>query len=163
MNINAWIVNVFGLLFKVLLQGKVCQPLTKKLTSDSAVFWTHKKFLSSTWWQILFFLFFSYFENMDRLCSPKFVPTATDVLRARVRTTGIIETCFKINTVLFRMFDVGGQRSERRKWIQCFDDVRAILFVVSLSSYDMSLYEDPRVVSSEHTFTKISEAKTNKH
>ncbi|XP_064595702.1 guanine nucleotide-binding protein G(o) subunit alpha-like [Liolophura sinensis] len=86
-----------------------------------------------------------YFENMDRLCSPKFVPTATDVLRARVRTTGIIETCFKINTVLFRMFDVGGQRSERRKWIQCFDDVRAILFVVSLSSYDMSLYEDPRV------------------
>jgi len=45
------------------------------------------------------------------------------------------------------MFDVGGQRSERRKWIQCFDDVNAILFVAALSAYDMCLYEDPEVVS----------------
>lgn len=40
------------------------------------------------------------------------------------------------------MFDVGGQRSERRKWIQCFDDVRALLFVVAISEYDMTLIED---------------------
>ena len=26
------------------------------------------------------------------------------------------------------MFDVGGQRDERRKWIQCFNDVTAIIF-----------------------------------
>ena len=46
-----------------------------------------------------------------------------------------------------RVFDVGGQRSERRKWIQCFDDVKGLLFVVALSGYDMTLYEDPSVVS----------------
>lgn len=86
-----------------------------------------------------------YFENMDRISSEKYFPSSTDVLRARVRTTGIIETCFKINDIMFRLFDVGGQRSERRKWIQCFDDVRAILFVVSLSGYDMTLYEEPSV------------------
>lgn len=44
------------------------------------------------------------------------------------------------------MFDVGGQRSERRKWIQCFDDVKALLYVVALSGYDMTLQEDPSVV-----------------
>ena len=47
----------------------------------------------------------------------------------------------------FRMFDVGGQRSERKKWIQCFDDVKAILYVVALSGYDMFLHEDQSVVS----------------
>ncbi|KAH6943796.1 hypothetical protein HPB50_027361 [Hyalomma asiaticum] len=85
------------------------------------------------------------FENMDRVCSEKYMPTPRDVLRARVRTNGIIETHFKIDDIVFRMFDVGGQRSERRKWIQCFDDVKAVLYVVALSGYDMTLQEDPTV------------------
>ena len=36
------------------------------------------------------------------------------MLRARVRTTGIIEAEFEVNGYRFKMFDVGGQRSERR-------------------------------------------------
>jgi guanine nucleotide-binding protein subunit alpha len=79
------------------------------------------------------------FENMERICDEKYVPTPTDVLRARVRTNGIIETHFKINDIIISMFDVGGQRSQRRKWIYCFDDVRAVMFVVALSGYDMTL------------------------
>ncbi|XP_014775701.1 guanine nucleotide-binding protein G(o) subunit alpha [Octopus bimaculoides] len=94
-----------------------------------------------------------YFENMNRICSSTYIPNSTDVLRARVRTTGVLETCFRINYVIFRMFDVGGQRSERRKWIQCFDDVRGVLFVVALSSYDMCLYED-------HTVNRLQESLT---
>nr|CAD7258765.1 unnamed protein product [Timema shepardi] len=79
------------------------------------------------------------FENMERIFNEKYIPSPTDVLRARVRTNGIIETHFKINEVIVSMFDVGGQRSQRRKWIYCFDDVKAVMFVVSLSGYDMTL------------------------
>ncbi|XP_062508564.1 guanine nucleotide-binding protein G(o) subunit alpha-like isoform X2 [Corticium candelabrum] len=83
-----------------------------------------------------------FFDNMVRILSTNFTPNVDDVLRARVRTTGIIETNFRVGDVTYKMYDVGGQRSERRKWIQCFDDVKAVLFVCALSGYDMTLFED---------------------
>ena len=45
------------------------------------------------------------------------------------------------------MFDVGGQRSERKKWIHCFENVTALLFVVAISGYDQCLVEDKDSVS----------------
>jgi guanine nucleotide-binding protein G(i) subunit alpha len=48
---------------------------------------------------------------------------------------------------LFRLFDVGGQRSERKKWIHCFEDVTAIIFCVAMSEYDQVLHEDETTVS----------------
>uniref|UniRef100_A0A672GNX4 Guanine nucleotide-binding protein G(s) subunit alpha n=1 Tax=Salarias fasciatus TaxID=181472 RepID=A0A672GNX4_SALFA len=59
-----------------------------------------------------------------------------------VLTSGIFETRFQVDKVNFHMFDVGGQRDERRKWIQCFNDVTAIIFVVASSSYNMVIRED---------------------
>ncbi len=76
-----------------------------------------------------------YFDSIERLSQASYVPTPQDVLRARVRTTGIIETSFRFKGLIYRVFDVGGQRSERRKWIQCFDDVTAVIFVVALSGF----------------------------
>lgn len=46
----------------------------------------------------------------------------------------------------FRLFDVGGQRSERKKWIHCFEDVTAIIFCVAMSEYDQVLQEDETTV-----------------
>ena len=47
------------------------------------------------------------------------------------------------------MFDVGGQRSERKKWIHCFEGVTAIIFCVALSDYDLVLAEDEEMVRYE--------------
>lgn len=47
-----------------------------------------------------------------------------------------------------RLCDIGGQRSERKKWIHCFEGVTAIIFLVALSEYDLCLAEDQEVVSS---------------
>ena len=68
-----------------------------------------------------------------------FQPTEQDILRARVLTSGIFETKFRVDKVKFHMFDVGGQRDERRKWIQCFNDVTAIIFVAA-SRYGIKIF-----------------------
>ena len=47
------------------------------------------------------------------------------------------------------MFDVGGQRSERKKWIHCFENVTCLLFLVAISGYDQCLVEDKDAVRSD--------------
>ena len=44
-----------------------------------------------------------------------------------------------------RMIDVGGQRSERRKWIHCFEQVTSLMFLVAISEYDQTLVESDEV------------------
>jgi len=83
-----------------------------------------------------------YFQNIDRVSDAAYEPTTDDALRSRVRTTGIVQSDFKIKSMDFAMFDVGGQRNERRKWIHCFDNVDAVVFVAALSEFDQVLFED---------------------
>ncbi|XP_005720358.1 guanine nucleotide-binding protein G(q) subunit alpha-like [Pundamilia nyererei] len=82
-----------------------------------------------------------YLDDLDRISDTGYLPTQQDVLRVRVPTTGIIEYPFDLEGVVFRMVDVGGQRSERRKWIHCFENVTSIMFLVALSEYDQALAE----------------------
>ena len=74
------------------------------------------------------------------------MPTEQDILRTRVKTTGIVEVHFSFKNLNFKLFDVGGQRSERKKWIHCFEDVTAIIFCVAMSEYDQVLHEDETTV-----------------
>lgn len=83
-----------------------------------------------------------YFNEIDRIMQPGFVATQQDMLLARVRTSGIVTEKYIIDGVPFEMYDVGGQRNERKKWIHCFDDVTAVIFVAALSEYDQVLFED---------------------
>jgi len=85
-----------------------------------------------------------FFEAVDRIGQPDYMPTRDDILRARLRTSGIVERTFNINNVNFKFLDVGGQRNERRKWIHCFDGVTAIIFMTAVSEFDQQLYEDEK-------------------
>jgi len=105
-----------------------------------------------------------YFLNKaEKLVGEDYLPSDDDVLRARSMTTGIVTFPFEVNnknggTFQFELIDVGGQRTERRKWIHCFEDVTAVLFIISLSDYNQTLYEDEntnRMHESEKVFGQM--------
>jgi hypothetical protein len=122
---------------------------------------------------------FSFFENIDRFIAADYVPTQADILRTRIRSTGIEEADFHFADMNFkydrsrfcfrhprlthlppfsRMMDVGGQRSERRKWIHCFEKcITAIVFCAALSCYDQVLREDDQTNAMKDTLDLFEE------
>ncbi|CEP62179.1 guanine nucleotide-binding protein subunit alpha LALA0_S04e09626g [Lachancea lanzarotensis] len=86
-----------------------------------------------------------YFEHIHQFATPGYVCSDEDILKGRIKTTGITETSFSIGGSSFKVLDAGGQRSERRKWIHCFQGITAVLFVLAVSEYDQMLFEDERV------------------
>uniref|UniRef100_A0A674HJF0 G protein subunit alpha 13 n=1 Tax=Taeniopygia guttata TaxID=59729 RepID=A0A674HJF0_TAEGU len=83
-----------------------------------------------------------FLDNLDKLGEQDYLPSQQDILLARRPTKGIHEYDFEIKNVPFKMVDVGGQRSERKRWFECFDSVTSILFLVSSSEFDQVLMED---------------------
>ena len=103
-----------------------------------------------------------YFQRMDEILDPSYTPNEQDVLQSRISTTGIVETTFTSGNVTYQLCDVGGQRSERRKWLHCFDDVKAVLFVAALSGYDMTLTEDGTTNQMEESLNLFQAISVNK-
>jgi len=94
-----------------------------------------------------------FFDSLARIGDKDYTPNSQDILNTRLKTTGFVEVPFTIKDVkfrcvdlaprtCFRVFDVGGQRSERRKWIHLFDGVNAIIFLTAISEFDQVLFED---------------------
>ena len=83
-----------------------------------------------------------YFNKIGAIAETTYMPTDEDILASRVRTCGIVEETYVIENVEFIIIDVGGQRNERKKWIHCFDNVNALIFVAALSEFDQAMFED---------------------
>lgn len=99
-----------------------------------------------------------FFDKMDSFDDMRvYKITEEDILRTRKKTTGVIETEFKVGDLKFRMVDVGGQRNERKKWIHSFQGVTAIIFVASLSEYDQVLEEEDQMNRMEESLNVFDE------
>jgi len=124
--------------------------ITEVWEDDGAIQNTFKR--RSEFWLLDSFEY--YIEHVERFCKVPFTPIEDDCVMARIRTTGIVETNLEQKIVAknedepdvlkFQIVDVGGQRNERKKWLHCFDDVKAILFCVNLAGYNQVLFEDTR-------------------
>ncbi|KZV66260.1 guanine nucleotide binding protein, alpha subunit [Peniophora sp. CONT] len=91
-----------------------------------------------------------YLDELDRITAMKYIPTDDDVLRARLKTTGVNEHTFAVSAgyhkrTVWKIFDVGGARNQRQAWVPYFTDVDAIIFLAPISTFDQRLDEDPRV------------------
>ncbi|PQE31295.1 guanine nucleotide-binding alpha-3 subunit protein [Rutstroemia sp. NJR-2017a WRK4] len=92
-----------------------------------------------------------FFEEAGRIAAADYIPVEADVLRARTKTTGIYETRFTMGSLSIQsVFCIDIMvlladcvvRSERKKWIHCFENVTSIIFCVALSEYDQVLLEE---------------------
>jgi hypothetical protein len=90
--------------------------------------------------------------------SQDYVPIDLDILKSRKMTTGVQSTMIEFAGRTWNFVDLGGQRSERKKWSRCFENVNAIMFVASLSAYDQVLIEDNTKVSSILIQNRLEEA-----
>ncbi|KAJ7466951.1 guanine nucleotide binding protein, alpha subunit [Mycena latifolia] len=90
----------------------------------------------------LFFL-----NQVQRIAQMDYIPSIDDVLHVRIQTVGVIEHSLKVNTVsgsyLWKIYDVGGTRSQRPAWCSFFDDINALIFLAPISAFDQYLEEDP--------------------
>ncbi|RDB29275.1 Guanine nucleotide-binding protein alpha-4 subunit [Hypsizygus marmoreus] len=91
-----------------------------------------------------------YLDDISRITAKKYIPTDADVLKARLKTMGVVEHTFSISSgtnrgVEWRIYDVGGARNQRQAWAPYFEDVTAIIFLAPISAFDQVLTEDPRV------------------
>ena len=95
--------------------------------------------------QLYLIFLFSFMGCIEKLTKPGYIPDEQDILRTRAKTSGIVETKFTIDPLSINLYDVGGQRSERKKWIHCFEGVTSVIFVIGLTEYNQVLLEDPSV------------------
>jgi len=84
-----------------------------------------------------------FLDNIDRIFNESYVPDYGDIIHSRVKTTGIIEEIFKTDSIeYFKIVDLGGARSERKKWNCVLENCSAVFYFVALDSYNKCLEEE---------------------
>jgi len=108
-----------------------------------------------------------FLDSLDRVTATRYVPTDDDILRARLKTLGVSEHQFMIksasgNVKEWKVYDVGGHRSQRSAWAPFFDDMDAIIFLAPISCFDQVLEEDEKVNRLQDSFKLWTSIASNK-
>merc|ERR1711991_271164 len=85
-----------------------------------------------------------FLDRLDVISEDNYVPSKEDVFHCRTVTPGINDLEFQVEKSLFNIIDVGGQRSQRKKWIHCFSGVTAVIFFAAINEYDQVLFEEKK-------------------
>ncbi|KAJ3432070.1 g protein alpha i subunit [Anaeramoeba flamelloides] len=104
-----------------------------------------------------------YFNKIEKFCNPNFKPTNEDIVLFRIPTTGIVKINFHSQDTKWEIIDVGGQRSERRKWIHHFEDVNLVFFIVAINEFNKKLYEDETINRMNESITLCKNILNNKY
>jgi len=142
------------------------EQFTTQLWEDIKILWADKSIQDTFSKSNQFILDDStkyFLDEVDTLRAKDYKPSDSDYLRARTKTAAIVEKVFKYNGNIIRAIDVGGQRSERRKWIYCFPDMMALVFCVAMSEYDQKLREKENVQRLDESFSVFAEVINNKY
>ncbi|KAG4098294.1 guanine nucleotide binding protein, alpha subunit [Neocallimastix lanati (nom. inval.)] len=138
---------------------------TKEVASAIDFLWTKEPSVKRMWEKRNDFWImdaaYYYFDNVMRFVDEDFELTEEDYVMSRIMTTGIISTEINVPPLKFTVIDVGGQRNERRKWLHCFDNVSALLFIVNLNGYNSVLYEDNSVNRMQECFNLFKQTANN--
>mmetsp|Transcript_18225 Transcript_18225/g.29691 ORF Transcript_18225/g.29691 Transcript_18225/m.29691 type:complete len:344 (+) Transcript_18225:121-1152(+) len=97
-----------------------------------------------------------YVEHVPRFAAQDYAPDERDMVMCRIRTTGrVLDAKLKVKSqergegdpefITYEIIDVGGQRNERKKWVQMLSNVKAIIFLVNLAGYNQVLYENKEI------------------
>lgn len=84
-----------------------------------------------------------FLTNAERAADDAYLPSNEDILRCSARTTGIVEGSVAVGDSKFVVYDVGGQRAERKKWVHCLKEASCLIYVAGVSGFDEKLVEDP--------------------
>jgi guanine nucleotide-binding protein subunit alpha len=107
-----------------------------------------------------------FLDEIPRITAKKYIPTDADVLKARLKTTGVTEHMFRVRTygatVTWKIYDVGGSQNQRQAWVPYFEEVNAIIFLAPISAFDQVLEEDPRKNRVEDSLLLWRSVVTNK-
>ncbi|CAH1783763.1 unnamed protein product [Owenia fusiformis] len=102
-----------------------------------------------------------FLDNIERVVSKGYIPTLQDILYIRKPTTGVQEHTFHVNGLNYRVIDVAGQRSQRKKWIHFFDGVTAVIFFASLSGFNEALEEEHSINNLRDSLITFQDLSTN--
>ncbi|KAJ3425792.1 guanine nucleotide-binding protein subunit alpha [Anaeramoeba flamelloides] len=103
-----------------------------------------------------------YLDDVERIMDDEFTPNTRDILNCRIPTSGVRLLNFNIDGIPWRVVDVGGQRSERRKWIHQFDNVTTLIYVVAVSEYNQKLYEKDGINRLDESLVLFTKTINNK-